>query len=66
MREGIDAEVVGPALKTACAPKFLADALNAIAADRVTIDLKGALDAWLVRGESNADDAFVIMPMRLP
>ena len=66
VREGIDAEVAGPALKTGCAPKFLADALNAMTADRVTIDLKGALDAWLVRGVGNTEDEFVIMPMRLP
>lgn len=65
VREGVAATVTGPAVATGCAPRYLADALHAMAADDVSLDLGGPLDPWALRPVGGADDLFVIMPMRL-
>ena len=65
VREGVEADVTGPAVTSGCNPAYLRDALTTSAADRVVIGLGGPLDPWAVRGEGDAQDVAVIMPMRV-
>jgi DNA polymerase-3 subunit beta len=59
----LDAQVEGPALTIAFNASFMLDALMALDADRVTIQLNGSSSPGLIRPSDTTDRLHVIMPM---
>lgn len=65
-REEIDAQVEGQDLEIGFNARYFLDSLNVMDTDSIGIEIGDSLSPCLVRpGEGEADELFVVMPMRL-
>ena len=63
--EHIDGEYEGDEITIAFNPRYLSDGVNAIADEKVHIDVIDALKPGLLRGASSNDFLYLLMPVRL-
>lgn len=64
--EELEAQVEGSDLEIGFNARYFRDALDALTTDMVTVEIGDSLSPCLVRpGEGDADELYVIMPMRL-
>lgn len=63
-REEVEAALTGEPVTLGVQPRFFRAALSALDADEVTVTTSGPLDAFVVRGSSDATIT-IIMPMRV-
>jgi len=65
-REEVEAQVEGQDLEIGFNARYFLDALNVMDTDNIAIQIGDSLSPCLVRpGEGEADELFVVMPMRL-
>lgn len=63
--EGLDSEVVGDPVTIGFYPKYVADVLNQMSADQVTIKIGTAVDPIVIVPVSSDDYIGIVMPMRM-
>jgi DNA polymerase-3 subunit beta len=64
-QEVIDAEYQGEPLVIAFNPQFLHDGASAIQAEKIVIEVSDGLKPAILRGESDEDFTYLLMPVRL-
>ncbi|HEV2757153.1 MAG TPA: DNA polymerase III subunit beta [Actinomycetota bacterium] len=64
-QEVIDAEYQGEPLVIAFNPQFLHDGASAIQADKIVVEVSDGLKPAILRGESDEDYTYLLMPVRL-